>query len=183
MKEEAIDPGKSGPERGNDGKNIENGGTVTTMLTILTSDNQVQISISATFTWTGILTEFCREFVRIKSRADPTPVTVIFRELLSNAICHVNMLNRGKRVSLLVTYLDEGYFEIIVEEHGQGVDFADMGWDQSNQDRPLGRRGLALVQKLAEKLEFSNNGRHIRAITRVMEPDNYINMHRDNTVR
>ena len=83
-------------------------------------------------------------------------------ELLTNAIKHGNKSNPDLKVSVDCAILP-GAIEISVSDEGQGFDHGSMPdpTEKENLPKPSGR-GLYLVKKFTDRIQFLNNGRTVK---------------------
>ena len=93
---------------------------------------------------------------------------VIVNELLSNAVRHGNMLNKDKKVEIIV-YRQKDKLYITVEDQGKGYDYDcilnyDINCEQKICDMKETGRGILLVKILSEKLIFNNKGNRITVV-------------------
>lgn len=85
-------------------------------------------------------------------------------EAVTNAIEHGNALDESKKV--LIDFKSKSdVVEIWVEDQGVGFNRADIK-DPLNEEQLLldGGRGIFLIEKLADKVCYENNGRRIGII-------------------
>ena len=89
-----------------------------------------------------------------------TCIWIAMHEALSNAIVHGNKFNAIKKVTLSAETKYERYLCFTVKDEGEGFDFANVP-DPTSPDligEPNGR-GVYLINKLADIVNFSNEGR------------------------
>lgn len=95
---------------------------------------------------------------------------VIFRirvsmvEAINNAIIHGNSLNKNKFVTISLLCQDQNSISIKVENEGKGFNHLKARKDPTSPEEienPNGR-GLFLIEKLSNKVHFSNNGKAIQ---------------------
>lgn len=86
-------------------------------------------------------------------------IWIALNEALINAIKHGNKYNTSKKVSLTVETKEDRYLCFTVKDEGEGFDPQNVP-DPTNPDslaQPNGR-GVFLINKLADKVRFSDNG-------------------------
>ena len=85
---------------------------------------------------------------------------IVLNEAVTNAIKHGNKYHPLKKVRLSVTTKDDRYLCFVVKDEGEGFDFTNVP-DPTTPERiaePNGR-GVFLINKLADTVEYSDNGR------------------------
>lgn len=89
-------------------------------------------------------------------------VLVALTEAANNAILHGNSCNPSKKV-LIAYNRDNGFLYFDIKDEGTGFNPEDLPdpTDPKNIDKPNGR-GVFLMKKLADKVEFMDNGTHVR---------------------
>jgi serine/threonine-protein kinase RsbW len=88
-------------------------------------------------------------------------ILVAVTEAVNNAMQHGNKLDPGKKVDLAFLATDSSLsFE--VTDQGPGFDFKNLPdpTNPENIEKPHGR-GVFLMRHLADKVEFSDNGRSV----------------------
>jgi len=82
-------------------------------------------------------------------------------EAVTNAIEHGNALDESKKV-MIDFKASKSVVEIWVEDQGTGFNRADIK-DPLNEEQLLadGGRGIFLIEKLADRVAYENNGRRI----------------------
>jgi anti-anti-sigma factor len=84
---------------------------------------------------------------------------LIVRELMINAIEHGNKSNPDKLVRVEIRPLEGDRVKVIVEDQGEGFDWATIDFVMKDADETVRERGLALVNRYADALEWENGGR------------------------
>ncbi len=89
-------------------------------------------------------------------------ILVAVTEAVNNAMQHGNKLDPGKKVNLAFL-AKESALSFEVTDQGAGFDFANLPdpTNPENLEKPNGR-GVFLMRHLADKVEFSDNGRSVR---------------------
>ncbi|MBN2310765.1 MAG: ATP-binding protein [Candidatus Hydrogenedentes bacterium] len=97
---------------------------------------------------------------------------VVARELLENAVVHGN----GNEMSCSVCFSlrVEGEAEILVEveDEGRGFDYGALDLTIPLNPQRSGKRGLALVNALSERLEFNAKGNRVAAYLALKQEGN-----------
>ncbi len=86
-------------------------------------------------------------------------IWIVLNEAVSNAIKHGNKFNPSKKVRLKVETKEERYLCFTIRDEGEGFDFTAVP-DPTSPERigePNGR-GVFLINKLADIVEYSENG-------------------------
>ncbi|MBI3511703.1 MAG: ATP-binding protein [Bacteroidetes bacterium] len=88
-------------------------------------------------------------------------ILVAVTEAVNNAIQHGNKLDPGKKVDLSFS-ADERRLSFQVSDQGEGFNFTSLPdpTNPENLEKPNGR-GVFLMKHLADKVEFSNEGRTV----------------------
>ncbi len=83
-------------------------------------------------------------------------------EAANNAITHGNKLDESKQVEIVFT-LDDNKILLTVKDEGQGFDYESIPDPTSPENlENMSGRGVFLMSKLSDKLEFENNGSFVR---------------------
>lgn len=86
-----------------------------------------------------------------------------FMEAMNNAIKHGNKENPNKRVRVLVAVYDDDQVVLEVEDEGEGFDYETVLKRSGVIDiEAESGRGIFLMQKMADDIEFFNGGRGVR---------------------
>lgn len=79
-------------------------------------------------------------------------------EAANNAILHGNKLDESKVVDILVR-IDENKLRIRIEDEGNGFDYKNVPDPTAPENiENVNGRGIFLMEKLSDKIEFSRNG-------------------------
>jgi len=85
-------------------------------------------------------------------------VLIAVLEAANNAILHGNKLNEGKDVRIKVNIIDD-ILKFRIEDQGVGFDFENIPDPTAPENiENVNGRGVFLMEKLSDKLEFENNG-------------------------
>ncbi|MDR3093395.1 MAG: ATP-binding protein [Bacteroidales bacterium] len=85
-------------------------------------------------------------------------------EAANNAITHGNKLNPAKFVAFNFS-LDEEQLEVTVKDEGPGFDYAHLPDPTSPANiENMNGRGVFLMSKLSDKIEFEDNGSFVRML-------------------
>lgn len=79
-------------------------------------------------------------------------------EAANNAILHGNKLDESKNVNIIFTIKGK-LLTIVVTDQGKGFDYSNIPDPTSPENiEKINGRGVFLMEKLSDKLEFMNNG-------------------------
>jgi serine/threonine-protein kinase RsbW len=79
-------------------------------------------------------------------------------EAANNAILHGNKLDENKTVDILVR-IEENKLKIRIEDEGNGFDYKNVPDPTAPENiENVNGRGIFLMEKLSDRLEFSRNG-------------------------
>jgi serine/threonine-protein kinase RsbW len=94
-------------------------------------------------------------------------LAVALAEALSNAAVHGNRLRRGSRVRVAVAVTPRRAAVIDVADSGNGFDLAAVS-DPTDAERLLvpGGRGVFLMRRLVDELEYNDAGNRVRLTVR-----------------
>lgn len=116
-----------------------------------------------------ISNEILRHLQRLKvDKSIQFDVRLSFEEALRNAIQHGNKYN--KKLTVEVSYeVDEDKIEIEVADKGKGFDLTKVSDPRTKENiMKEGGRGVFLIYKLMDKVEYNKNGNKIK-ITRYLK--------------
>ncbi len=91
--------------------------------------------------------------------------SIVLRELLVNAMQHGHNYNSNLKVHVRVAHIKGKQFKIIVEDKGKGFDYRNIEQSKLEDVRTISKRGYVLINKLAEHLEFNENGNCVTVYT------------------
>lgn len=84
-------------------------------------------------------------------------VNLVLTEALANAICHANKFDPEKDVRILISASDLD-LTIKVYDQGQGFDISTHA-DQKSKDSDESGRGVQLIVKLMDEVDYAKEGR------------------------
>ena len=89
-------------------------------------------------------------------------ILIAVTEAVNNAINHGNKQDTSKKVHMEVTYLSDRTLKFTVTDEGEGFDYASLPdpTDPENIEKISGR-GVFLMQNLADKIDFSEDGKSV----------------------
>ena len=102
-----------------------------------------------------------RDWLKSVDSGDESPVVLIFRELVNNAVEHGNKKVDGLEVEVEVAAAGEGRFRITVRDEGSGFDHEALDLRLTDDPTQIRNRGLALVNSFADELVFNDEGNEV----------------------
>ncbi len=111
----------------------------------------------------GRVSEVCRTFLEGKGISQHRDVTLVLRELLTNAIEHGGRDIPGSRVRCSIEHVEEACLKVAVEDEGEGFDYSSLDMSLPEDPRNVETRGYALLNALSEKIEFNDVGNRVTA--------------------
>ena len=94
---------------------------------------------------------------------EPHRLSIVLREMLTNAVVHGNGGDRHLRVSCVLDGRREGTLRVTVRDAGIGFDYRSLDLRLPEQPGPLNSRGYKLINAYAEHLEFNDKGNEVTA--------------------
>ncbi len=123
----------------------------------------IKFSLSPKIQLVERVIEETNAFLPKSSSADFTPVKVVLRELLLNAIQHGSGSQGEGQISCSIERNDDMHLKIVVEDQGDGFDpqLIDMSLPEDANRAP--NRGYALISALSDRLEFNEKANQVAA--------------------
>lgn len=120
----------------------------------------LRIGPSASDLFDGVLA--VQSFLEPDEQTAEPLLTLVFRELVSNAVDHGNKGRADLAAEVVLERLGPGRFQLVVEDRGEGFDHQalDLSMPRDTGDR----RGLPLVNSLADELRFNEAGNQATAV-------------------
>jgi anti-sigma regulatory factor (Ser/Thr protein kinase) len=109
------------------------------------------------------IVQISEQFVQECGCNDESKVSLVLRELLTNAIAHGNRNVLARNVNCSVDQVDDGSFRVVVEDEGEGFDFQSLDTTIPDDPRAMHRRGYVLVRNVCSQVEFNDCGNCITA--------------------
>lgn len=113
----------------------------------------------------------CEECLRSWGLPGKVELSLVLRELLINAIQHGN---RGEAVRLVECGLERvgpDGVKVVVEDEGSGFDPRSLDFSIPDDPQHIRKRGLAVVNALADRLEFNAKGNRVTAYLSMRRSD------------
>lgn len=132
-------------------------------------DTSIRCIFSSEMRHIGRVTDRCRYFLMESGivRSDDVTlvldVALVLRELLANAIVHGNRSEAERKVRCSVERLPDLRLKITVEDEGGGFDYRSLDMNLPLEPRHAQNRGFALLNALADQIEFNETGNQISA--------------------
>ena len=95
-------------------------------------------------------------------------VTVI-RELCANSVEHGNKFNAGKTLEVVVEFMGDGRYKIVVTDQGEGFCLGVVDMSVLKDPSSQRSRGIPIVNALADDLQYDQDGRRAVAYVTVLE--------------
>lgn len=103
--------------------------------------------------------------VKIKED-DVFNLRLILEEAITNGIKHGNDYNTGQTVEISVEMKGD-VCEMIIEDQGEGFDYVNVADPMKEEELKSSGRGIYLVKKIADEVEFNETGSRIRILKKV----------------
>ncbi len=103
----------------------------------------------------------CAAFVAAPPAAEVPELTLVLRELLSNAIEHGNGNDPAKYVSCQLAFVGPQRVEVTITDDGSGFEPNTVALQWPDQPSETGTGGLRLVNALCDGLHFEKGGRSV----------------------
>lgn len=97
------------------------------------------------------------------SELSTTEATIILRELLVNAITHGNKGNDSIPVNIVIEHIRGNEFRIVVEDMGNGFNYAAIDTGIPDNPKAIPNRGYALIEAYTDRFEFNDKGNRVAA--------------------
>lgn len=94
---------------------------------------------------------------------EPHRLSIVLREMLTNAVVHGNGGDSNLRVSCILDGRRAGTLRVTVRDAGNGFDYRSLDLRLPEQPGPLESRGYKLINAYAEHLEFNDKGNEVTA--------------------
>ena len=104
------------------------------------------------------------EFVQKECGATDTwRLSLVLQELLANAVLHGNRREAKRLIKCHIERLPDEQFTIVVEDEGDGFDFASLDTSLPENPRCIQNRGYVLITNICSGLEFNEKGNRVTA--------------------
>mgnify|MGYP003572719602 CR=1 FL=1 len=123
----------------------------------------VSCKLSSTRDLIPPLMQMISEHFARESSAALIDLTLVLRELLTNAIEHGNHGQVSRLVRCRVARIEGPAYQIDVEDEGIGFDHHSLNTTLPEDPQHVQDRGLTLVHALSQRVEFNNRGNHVTA--------------------
>ncbi len=109
------------------------------------------------------------DFARQWGVDDYMSISIVMKELLENAIVHGNGNIPSRTVKCHLERTCDGHFRIVVEDEGNGFDFASLDTSLPDDPRNIRNRGYVLIRSICNALEFNERGNQVTALIHASE--------------
>jgi anti-sigma regulatory factor (Ser/Thr protein kinase) len=127
------------------------------------SEDSLYLTVISEAERVPLVLERVSQFTRRLGFGNSDELLLVVRELIMNAIVHGNRSIRS-RIALIRIARRGRFFEIQVDDEGEGFDFDSLVLGLPDDPQSLAKRGLVLVHELSEALVFERGGSRVRAI-------------------
>ncbi|MBF0451113.1 MAG: ATP-binding protein [Candidatus Magnetomorum sp.] len=131
------------------------------MITIFQDDDYIEFKFSSEIKMVNKIIKETRNFLENYTIEEDGNIVLILRELINNAIEHGNKKSKELIVSVSITHLSNQRFKIVVEDEGDGFDYARMNFRVSNDPSQIRNRGLSLINSFSDEVVFNETGNMI----------------------
>ena len=125
--------------------------------------NYVTFAISSEMKMADRIINALVDFMAFQGGGAYSDMKLVIRELLINSIEHGNKSSPGKTVSCKVEKIAPSRFKVSVEDEGEGFDHASLKMGMPGVHDSERKRGLPLVNSLADELIFNEKGNVVTA--------------------
>lgn len=108
--------------------------------------------------------DFFEAYLKEQGFSRPLKASVLFRELLLNAMQHGNGRLGEKEVRVEVEALSGNRYRIMMEDGGNGFNYKALDMRLPVVPGKVRNRGLALINALSEKVSFNERGNRVEAV-------------------
>lgn len=105
----------------------------------------------------------CEERLRFWGLPGKVELSLVLRELLINAIQHGNRGEAVRSVECSLERVGADGVKIVVEDEGNGFDAGSLDFSVPEDPQHIQKRGLTVVNALADRLEFNTKGNRVTA--------------------
>jgi len=143
------------------------------MFSIFEDEDFIQFKISTDLRHVSTVMHQVRKFLHRCNVQEDNPLIPVLRELISNAIEHGNRNTETLSIIISVEHTGNAVFKIMVEDEGKGFDCKNAEI-KAGSDPLRQNRGLELVKKLSEQIEFSDKGNCVTAWVKIPEDTEFM---------
>lgn len=135
------------------------------MIQLEATPQSIVLNVPSDVTFVDYAVELLRTLLRYYGHRNPTPLLVVARELLKNAVVHGNQNDMRVPVHLRVEAADSARCRVVVEDSGRGFDTRGVtGRSVRALATGSAQHGYEIIQAFAGELEFSERGNRVTAV-------------------
>lgn len=135
-------------------------------LDVETGERQLSFRIPSATEYAEQVLDQCEQFARQFGMASASEPVVVLQELLANAIEHGNKKRLDGVIQVKIVFLGDRQFNLMVEDEGDGFDYAELDMRLPEDPRRAKKRGYALIRALSHHLEFNERGNRVTALVK-----------------
>jgi serine/threonine-protein kinase RsbW len=141
------------------------------MLTIEKHNGSVKCTLSSDMSLVDLFSRMLKDMLVYAGVPVANEVTVVARELLSNAVMHGNREDPAKQAVLLLEELCGAGFVVTVKDEGRGFDFLHLDPPTVVEEHHARKRGYVVIRNYAQRIIFRDNGSSVSVYISLGEPD------------
>lgn len=133
------------------------------MFEMVRGTNSISFRISCIFPNVRRVLEASGAFLKEFGVRESSGPSVVFWELLANAVQHGNRNHGEGRINASIEHIRDRVFKVVVEDTGEGFNYLELNMALPEDPRNVKRRGYILIHALSNKLEFNEKGNCVTA--------------------
>ncbi len=147
-------------------------------------ENQIVFKFSAEMKLIDRLIKELKEvFPGFGDESSFSPLRLLMREMLINAVEHGCHKNPGLCVSGLVRRIADMRYLVTVEDEGDGFDYKSLNFRLSGDSTQFRSRGFPLINALSDGIEFNEKGNSVTVYITLQESTNFSVQEEGGTVK
>lgn len=131
------------------------------MLSIARTAESLSFSLGSDVSLVHLVARQAEQFAQGFGIDDISRLSVVLRELMANAVTHGNHNAPGLTVTGSVQHLRKGLFRIVVEDEGEGFDYASLETALPDDPRGMQNRGYVLIRNICSAIEVNARGNRV----------------------
>lgn len=137
-------------------------------------ENQIVFKFSAEMKLVDRLIKELKEvFPGFGDESSFSPLKLVMREILINAVEHGCAKNPGLCVNGLVRKIADKRYLVTVEDEGPGFDYKSLNFQLSGDASQLRSRGFPLINALSDGIEFNEKGNSVTVYVTLQESTSF----------
>ena len=134
------------------------------MLSVVRNSDSLSFTLPSDTALVHKAVRVSEEFAHEQGFRDTARVSVVLRELLSNAISHGNHNVVGRMVNCRIDGVRKGGLRIVVQDEGDGFDFSSLETSLPDDPRSVRNRGYVLIHNICDSVEFNKPGNQVTVL-------------------